>query len=262
MQITTTFRSISGKKSHKRMQENVFTTYALAAMLSPTRLLCLYFLSAVSLVAAMPRPLPNEQIGLVRCYCCCALCWCSYRHLFHRQSARALTVQIQARGASSSRVSSNPIILYLQTTTHNAEKLANPACSLKEVYQTPIGEYRRLFTTLADVLHENPGDYAVVEFHLLPVKDIRIVDVRSKGFWKGLGWPKILQDVRKGRLPGVFPGLKPDVYLAGSVALLYSDQAAVPPVLTYVAHGSGGTLKEAWTKLQEAGKEGTKQPKI
>ncbi|KAJ3744973.1 hypothetical protein DFH05DRAFT_1613570 [Lentinula detonsa] len=215
-------------------------------MLSPTRLLCLYFLSAVSLVAALPRPLPNEQIEL---------------------SARALTVQIQARGASSSRVSSNPIILYLQTTTHNAEKLANPACSLKEVYQTPIGEYRRLFTTLADVLHENPGDYAVVEFHLLPVKDIRIVDVRSKGFWKGLGWPKaspvhILQDVRKGRLPGVFPGLKPDVYLAGSVALLYSDQAAVPPVLTYVAHGSGGTLKEAWTKLQEAGKEGTKQPKI
>ncbi|KAJ3780566.1 hypothetical protein GGU10DRAFT_369209 [Lentinula aff. detonsa] len=240
MQITTTFRSISGKKSHKRMQESVFTTYALAAMLSPTRLLCLYFLSAVSLVAAMPKPLPNEQIEL---------------------SARALTVQIQARGASSSRVSSNPIILYLQTTTHNAEKLANPACSLKEVYQTPIGEYRRLFTTLADVLHENPGDYAVVEFHLLPVKDIRIVDVRSKGFWKGLGWPKILQDVRKGRLPGVFPGLKPDVYLAGSVALLYSDQAAVPPVLTYVAHGSGGTLKEAWTKLQEAGKEGTKQPK-
>ncbi|KAJ3999223.1 hypothetical protein F5050DRAFT_1805257 [Lentinula boryana] len=209
----------------------------------------------------MPRPLPNDQIEL---------------------SARALTVQIQARGASSSRVSSDPIILYLQTTTHNAEKLANPACSLKEVYQTPIGEYRRLFTTLADVLHENPGDYAVAnlveqsgplgltlntEFHLLPVKDIRIVDVRSKGFWKGLGWPKaspvhILQDVRKGRLPGVFPGLKPDVYLAGSVALLYSDQAAVPPVLTYVAHGSGGTLKEAWTKLQEAGKEGAKQPKI
>ncbi|KAJ3734606.1 hypothetical protein DFJ43DRAFT_1063567 [Lentinula guzmanii] len=206
-------------------------------MLSPTRFLCLYFLSAVSLAAAMPRPLHNNQIDL---------------------SDHAPTVQTQA-SSSSTRVSSDPIILYLSTTTHNAEKLANPGGSLKEVYQTPIGEYRRMFTTLADVLHENPGDHAVVEFHLLPVKDIRIIDVRTKSFWKGLGWPKILQDVRKGRLPGVLPGFKPDVYLAGSVALLYSDRAAEPPVLTYVAHESGGTLQEAWTKLQEADKEGAER---
>ncbi|KAJ4475838.1 hypothetical protein C8R41DRAFT_869847 [Lentinula lateritia] len=156
-------------------------------------------------------------------------------------------------------LSSQPITLYMPTTALNAENLVNQGGNLKKVYQEPFGNYRRLFTILPE-LDEKSGDYAVVEFLLSPAKDIRIVDVRKKSFLNAFGWPKLLQDVTKGRLPGVIPGLKPDIYLAGSVALLYGDKVAEPPVLTYVTHETGKTLKEAWVKLQN-GKQKRKKTK-
>ncbi|KAJ3916809.1 hypothetical protein F5877DRAFT_80529 [Lentinula edodes] len=200
-------------------------------------------------------------------------------------SSRAHSVHDEAKRPSSFKSSSQPITLYLPTTAPNAENLVNKGGNLKEVYQEPfgkricttirsivtvsnvgdtgceckIGNYRRLFTTLPE-LDEKSGDYAVVEFLLSPAKGIRIVDARKKSFLNAFGWPKFLQDVTKGRLPGVIPGSKPDVYFAGSVALLYGDKVAEPPVLTYVTHETGKTFKEAWVKLQN-GKQKRKKTK-
>ncbi|KAJ3880662.1 hypothetical protein F5051DRAFT_426398 [Lentinula edodes] len=184
------------------------------------------------------------------------------RSLFKNQeelSSRAHSVHDEAKGPSSFKLSSQPITLYMPTTALNAENLVNQGGDLKKVYQEPFGNYRRLFTILPE-LDEKSGDYAVVEFLLSPAKDIRIVDVRKKSFLNAFGWPKFLQDVTKGRLPGVIPGLKPDIYLAGSVALLYGDKVAEPPVLTYVTHETGKTFKEAWVKLQN-GKQKRKKTK-
>ncbi|KAH7873654.1 uncharacterized protein C8R40DRAFT_1112985 [Lentinula edodes] len=174
-------------------------------------------------------------------------------------SSRAHSVHDEAKRPSSFKSSSQPITLYLPTTAPNAENLVNKGGNLKEVYQEPFGNYRRLFTTLPE-LDEKSGDYAVVEFLLSPAKGIRIVDARKKSFLNAFGWPKFLQDVTKGRLPGVIPGSKPDVYFAGSVALLYGDKVAEPPVLTYVTHETGKTFKEAWVKLQN-GKQKRKKTK-
>ncbi|KAJ3851338.1 hypothetical protein EV368DRAFT_65848 [Lentinula lateritia] len=184
------------------------------------------------------------------------------RSLFKNQkelSSRVHSVHNEARGPSSSKLSSQPITLYMLTTALNAENLVKQGGNLKEVYQEPLGNYRRLFTTLPE-LSEKSGDYAVVEFSLSPANQIRIVDVRRKGSLNAFGWPKFLQDVTKGRLPGVIPGSKPDIYLAGPVALLYGDKAAEPPVLTYVTHETGKTFKEAWGKLQN-GKQERKKTK-
>ncbi|GAW06888.1 hypothetical protein LENED_008843 [Lentinula edodes] len=122
-------------------------------------------------------------------------------------SSRAHSVHDEAKRPSSFKSSSQPITLYLPTTAPNAENLVNKGGNLKEVYQEPFGNYRRLFTTLPE-LDEKSGDYAVVEFLLSPAKGIRIVDARKKSFLNAFGWPKFLQDVTKGRLPGVIPGSK------------------------------------------------------